>query len=206
MHLTPGMSYETVQRHAHNLGVSLRQTIQQSVQPETPKFPPGVNGSLPRGGSVQSVNSTETADLEDHQSFVDDPTMAALETALENTHTGNSYSSPSGTLSGPSCQSWRPPMPTPLPPMRYLYPLEGGRAQVDRFDRIPLPVREYPNQFYVSFAMRLDIISPNALGYLPYSNERQLPTARLISATARQLFKIFLRKVCLTVPRYNTTC
>jgi hypothetical protein len=31
MHLTPGMSFETVQRHAHNLGVSLRQTIKQSA-------------------------------------------------------------------------------------------------------------------------------------------------------------------------------
>jgi hypothetical protein len=42
MHLNPVMSFETVQRHAHNLGASLRQTIQQSTQPETPKFPPGV--------------------------------------------------------------------------------------------------------------------------------------------------------------------
>jgi hypothetical protein len=52
MHLTPGMNFETVQRHSHNLGVSLRQTIQQSMPPVTPKFPPGVKGLLPRGGSV----------------------------------------------------------------------------------------------------------------------------------------------------------
>jgi hypothetical protein len=32
LHLNPGMSFETIQRYAHNLGVSLRQTIQQSAQ------------------------------------------------------------------------------------------------------------------------------------------------------------------------------
>jgi hypothetical protein len=111
MHLTPGMSFETVQRHAHNLWVSLRQTIQQSAKPVTHKFPPGVKVLLPRGGSVQSVNSTETAVLEDPKSFVDDPTMAALEAALANTHAGNNYPSPSGTLSGSSRQTWRPPVP-----------------------------------------------------------------------------------------------
>jgi hypothetical protein len=52
MRLNPGMSFETVQRHVHNLGVSLRQTIQQSVQPVTHKFPPEVRGFPPRGGSV----------------------------------------------------------------------------------------------------------------------------------------------------------
>ena len=125
MHLTPGMSFETVQRHAHNLGVSLRQTIQQSVPPFTPKFPPGVKGLLPRGVSVQSVNSTETADLEDTQSLVDSPTMAALEAALANTHAGNSYYSPSGTQSGSSRQHWRPPMPRSPSPSVVSIPTRG---------------------------------------------------------------------------------
>ena len=125
MHLTPGMSFETVQRHAHNLGVSLRQTIQQSVTPLTPKFPPGVKGLLPRGVSVQSVNSTETADLEDTQSLVDSPTMAALEAALANTHAGNSYYSPSGTPSGSSRQHWRPPMPRSPSPSVVSIPTRG---------------------------------------------------------------------------------
>ena len=125
MHLTPGMSFETVQRHAHNLGVSLRQTIQQSVPPLTPKFPPGVKGLLPRGVSVQSVNSTETADLEDTQSLVDPPTMAALEAALANTHAGNSYYSPSGTPSGSSRQHWRPPMPRSPSPSVVSIPTRG---------------------------------------------------------------------------------
>ena len=125
MHLTPGMSFETVQRHAHNLGVSLRQTIQQSVPPLTPKFPPGVKGLLPRGVSVQSVNSTETADLEDTQSLVDSPTMAALEAALANTHAGNSYYSPSGTPSGSSRQHWRPPMPRSPSPSVVSIPTRG---------------------------------------------------------------------------------
>lgn len=125
MHLTPGMSFETVQRHAHNLGVSLRQTIQQSVPPVTPKFPPGVKGLLPRGGSVQSVNSTETADLEEPQSLVDSPTMAALEAALANTHAGNSYYSTSGTPSGSSRQQWRPPMPRSPSPSVVSIPTRG---------------------------------------------------------------------------------
>ena len=125
MHLTPGMSFETVQRHAHNLGVSLRQTIQQSVSPLTPKFPPGVKGLLPRGVSVQSVNSTETADLEDTQSLVDPPTMAALEATLANTHAGNSYYSPSGTPSGSSRQHWRPPMPRSPSPSVVSIPTRG---------------------------------------------------------------------------------
>ena len=125
MQLTPGMSFETVQRHAHNLGVSLRQTIQQSVPPFTPKFPPGVKGLLPRGVSVQSVNSTETADLEDTQSLVDPPTMAALEATLANTHAGNSYYSPSGTPSGSSRQHWRPPMPRSPSPSVVSIPTRG---------------------------------------------------------------------------------
>jgi hypothetical protein len=111
MHLNPCMSFETAQRYAHNLKVSLRQTIRQSAQPVTHKFPPGVKGLLPRECSVQSVDSTETANLQDPQSFVDDPNMAALEAALENTHAGNSYPSPSSTLSGSSFQPWRPPVP-----------------------------------------------------------------------------------------------
>jgi hypothetical protein len=39
MHLTPDMTFEHVQRLAHNLGISLTQTIQQSSQP-TPKVTP----------------------------------------------------------------------------------------------------------------------------------------------------------------------
>jgi hypothetical protein len=125
MHLTPGMSFETVQRHAHNLGVSLRHTIQQSVQPVTTKFPPGVKGLLSRGGSAHSVNSTETADLEDPQSIGDAPNMAALEVALANTHAGNSYYSPSGTPSGSSRQHWRPPMPRSPSPSVVSIPTRG---------------------------------------------------------------------------------
>jgi hypothetical protein len=41
MHLTPGMSFGTFQRHAHNLGVSFRKTIQQSALPVAHKFHPG---------------------------------------------------------------------------------------------------------------------------------------------------------------------
>jgi hypothetical protein len=98
------------------------------------------------------------------------------------------------------------PCPATLPPVSYRYPLEGGRAQVDLFDRSVLPVQEYPNRSYASFAKKLETTSPNALGYLPYYNEKRLPIARLISAAARRLVKLSLWKVCLTVPGHYTTC
>jgi hypothetical protein len=89
-----------------------------------------------------------------------------------------------------------------LPPAWFRYALEGGRAQVDLSDRIPLSVQEYPNQSCVSFTTRLDTTSPNALGYPPNYNEKGLPTARLISATARFISAI-ARLISATASRLD---
>ena len=125
MHLNPGMSFETVQRHAHNLGVSLRQTIQQSAQTTGPKFPPGVKGLIPRGIPTQSVNSAETEDTEEYPSKGNFPTVAVLEAALASTQTGNSYSTPSGTPSGPNRHPWKPPTPRSPSPSVVSIPTRG---------------------------------------------------------------------------------
>jgi hypothetical protein len=64
MHLKPGMSFETVQRLAHNLGVSLRQAV---AQPETPSVgamtPFGVRVLLPHSGSVLADESQESSSV-----------------------------------------------------------------------------------------------------------------------------------------------
>jgi hypothetical protein len=64
MHLTPGMSFETGQRLADNLGVSIRQAV---AQPQTPSFgtktPFGVRALLPRSGSVLAVESQESSSV-----------------------------------------------------------------------------------------------------------------------------------------------
>jgi hypothetical protein len=124
MHLNPGMSFETVQRHAHNQGVSLRLTIQQSAQSSSARVPLGVNVLVSRGNSAQSVNSTETADAEEYLSKGDFPTMAALEAALAST-TGNNFSTPSGTPSGSIRHHWKPPMPRSPSPSVVSIPTRG---------------------------------------------------------------------------------
>jgi hypothetical protein len=111
MHLNPGMSFETVQRHAHNMGVSLRQTIQQSAQSPSSRVPLGVKVLPPRGNSAQSVNSTETADAEEYLSKGDFPTIAALEAELASSTTGNNFSTHSVTPSGSKRHPSKPPMP-----------------------------------------------------------------------------------------------
>jgi hypothetical protein len=96
MHLTPGMSFETVQRLAHNLGVSLRQTIEQSTTQVPPKYPPGVKGVFPRG-SAQTVHSAEVDESEEPHSSADSPSVTALEAALATIQAGSGHHSPSGS-------------------------------------------------------------------------------------------------------------
>jgi hypothetical protein len=90
MHLTPGMSFETVQRLAHNLGVSLRQTIEQSTTPTPPKYPPGVKGLLPRS-SAQAVHSAEIDESEEPRSSAESPSATALEVALATIQAGSGH-------------------------------------------------------------------------------------------------------------------
>jgi hypothetical protein len=97
MHPNLGMSFETVQQHAQNLGVSLRETIKQSAQSSSTRIPLGVKRLVPRGNSALSVNSTKTADAEEHLSKGDFPTIAAFEADMASTTTGDKVSTPSGT-------------------------------------------------------------------------------------------------------------
>jgi hypothetical protein len=56
MHLTPGMTFETVQRLAHNLGVSLKQAVAQPLTSSViSKQTSGVKSLLPRPGSVLAI-------------------------------------------------------------------------------------------------------------------------------------------------------
>jgi hypothetical protein len=64
MHLTPGMTFETVQRLAHNLGVSLRQAVAQSLTSSViSRQPSGVKSLLPRPGSVLAIESQESTSI-----------------------------------------------------------------------------------------------------------------------------------------------
>jgi hypothetical protein len=58
MHITPDMTFETIQMLAHNLGISLRQTIQQSSPKVTPpQYPSGIKALFTHSGSVHAVDS-----------------------------------------------------------------------------------------------------------------------------------------------------
>jgi hypothetical protein len=65
LHITPGMSFDQVQRVAHNLGTSLRQTMAQAPRAKAIKTPLGVKHLLDRGSLVQKVD-----DDEDSKTFV----------------------------------------------------------------------------------------------------------------------------------------
>ena len=183
MHLNPGMSFETVQRHAHNLGVSLRQTIQQSAQTTGPKFPPGVKGLIPRGIPTQSVNSAETEDTEEYPSKGISrqsrywkphwlaPKRVIVILPLRARRLGQTF-----TLGN------RPRLDH-LPLVWYLYQPEDGQSRQDPFGQSPLLVRVSPNRSYASFAMSRDTISPNAPGCRLCSSERLPPIVRLINVT-----------------------
>jgi hypothetical protein len=60
--VTPGMSFDQVQRMAHNLGKSLRQTVAQVPEVKVIKTPAGVKPILSRGNSVQLVGEDEESE------------------------------------------------------------------------------------------------------------------------------------------------
>jgi hypothetical protein len=62
LHVTPGMSFDQVQRMAHNLGTSLRQTVAQVPTVKVIKTPVGVKPFLARGNSVQLVGEDEESE------------------------------------------------------------------------------------------------------------------------------------------------
>jgi hypothetical protein len=113
MHLTPDMTFEHVQRLAHNLGISLRQTIQQSSQPTPkvtpPKYPSGVKAFLPRSGSVHTVDS-ETEGMDERPCSAYQASLEEVEVAIASARAGlsppqprvNQYSWPTSTSRSPS--------------------------------------------------------------------------------------------------------
>jgi hypothetical protein len=56
LHVTQGMSFDQVQRMAHNLGTYLRQTMAQVPAVKVIKTPVGTKALLARGSSVQLVD------------------------------------------------------------------------------------------------------------------------------------------------------
>jgi hypothetical protein len=72
LHVTPGTSFDQVQRMALNLGTSLRQTVAPTVK--VIKTPSGVKPLLARGNSVQLVgedDESETAVADTEQMTLD---------------------------------------------------------------------------------------------------------------------------------------
>jgi hypothetical protein len=64
MHLNPGMTFENVQRLAHNLGVSLRQAVAQPLTSSVDRRQPSrVKYLLPRPGSVLEIESQESTSI-----------------------------------------------------------------------------------------------------------------------------------------------
>jgi hypothetical protein len=104
MHLTPGMSFETVQRLAHNLGVSLRQAVAQpQAQSQGVKHPFGVKALLPRPGSVLAVESQESSSIGVPPSDIEEGGYPELEANLATSQAAGGYVSNAPSIS----PSWR---------------------------------------------------------------------------------------------------
>jgi hypothetical protein len=112
LHVTPGMSFDQVQRVAHNLGTSLRQTMAQAPSSKAIKTPLGVKPLLVRGSSVQVVDDVEDSETlvavsEDSTPNVDDRGGPAAVHALWATQPAQAR-----TLSSPSPSSSTVSIPT----------------------------------------------------------------------------------------------
>jgi hypothetical protein len=59
LHVTPGMSFDQVQRMAHNFGTSLRQTVAKFPTVKVINTPAGLKPFLARGNSVQLLGEDE---------------------------------------------------------------------------------------------------------------------------------------------------
>jgi hypothetical protein len=62
LHVIPGMSFDQVQRMAHNLGTSLRQPVPQVPTVKVIKTPTGVKPFLARGNCVYLVGEDEKSE------------------------------------------------------------------------------------------------------------------------------------------------
>jgi hypothetical protein len=114
MHLTPDMTFENVQRLAHNLGISLRQIIHQSSQPTPkvtpPKYPSGVKAFLPRSGSVHAVDS-ETEGMDERPCSAYQASLEEVEVAIASARAG--FSPPQSSVKHRSWQTSTSCSPSP---------------------------------------------------------------------------------------------
>jgi hypothetical protein len=120
MHLTPGMTFETVQRLAHNLGISLRQAVAQPVVSSlASRQPMGVKSLLPGPGSVHAVESPESSSVGVPPS--EDGGYPEMEAHVAAAHAVNGYSwSPPGAHS-----SWKQTDPRSSSPSVVSIPTRG---------------------------------------------------------------------------------
>jgi hypothetical protein len=122
MHLTPGMTFETVQRLAHNLGVSLRQAVAQPPAPSVvSRQLSGVKSLLPRLGSVLAMESQESSSIGVPPSDQEQGGYPELEANMAATPAADGYSwSPQGTQ-----PSWRGTDPRSSSPSVVSIPTRG---------------------------------------------------------------------------------
>jgi hypothetical protein len=122
MHLTPGMTFETVQRLAHNLGVSLRQAVAQHPAPSVvSRQPAGVKSLLPRQGSVLATESPESSSIGVPPSNQQEGGFSEFEANMATVPAANGYS-----WSSPGTQpSWRQTDPRSNSPSVVSIPTRG---------------------------------------------------------------------------------
>jgi hypothetical protein len=99
MHLTPSLSFEEVQRLAHNLGVSLRQTmLQSSPGGVKPRVPPGVKSLVTRPSTVSTVGTESELPLDPFGS--EEASLREVEVALAHAQLASSSARASGHALG----------------------------------------------------------------------------------------------------------
>jgi hypothetical protein len=120
MHLTPGMTFETVQRSAHNLGISLRQAVAQPVVSSlASRQPMGVKSLITRPVSVHAVESPESSSIGIPPS--EDGGYLDMEALVAAAHAVNGYSwSPLGAQ-----PSWKQTDPRSSSPSVVSIPTRG---------------------------------------------------------------------------------
>jgi hypothetical protein len=113
MHLTPGMTFETVQRLAHNLGVYLRQAVAQPpAASAVSRQPSGVKSLLPRPGSVLVMESQESSSIGVPPSYQEKGGYPELEANMAAATAANGHLwSPPGTQ--PFCRETDPRSSSP---------------------------------------------------------------------------------------------
>jgi hypothetical protein len=126
MHLKPGMSFETVQRLAHNLCVTLRHAV---AQPQTKsvgtKTPFGVRTLIPSSGSVLVVESQESSSVGVQPSDLEEGSYPELEANMAAGQAAGGYVSNAPSLSRLGGRQRL----SPLPLAQFLYARVAGLAR-----------------------------------------------------------------------------